>query len=326
MRIAYFINTFNSINWGGQATSNAIKYMLGREYPNAEFVALNMPELPFKKIKFFRQYYNQKLIEAILHDEIDDIYKYLSKMNVPPTIFDGYTHICFNGEGAVHARSGHLSIFMGLLYIAKHQGKKVAAVNQTIDLAGKKELESLLKKVYSHLDFVSVREPLSLQYAKDMGIRDIVMIPDATYGLPRLKEEEIDSRVQKFHLPEAYIGITGSSILKRNAHSLQKMRILLTYVKKYFEEPVVFLANAKTDIWLAHRLQKEFAFDIIEPPVKYLDAMAIISRASFIIGGRQHPNIFAYIYGIPYLPYKGNTFKNDGVAKLQEYPVAPANR
>jgi glycosyltransferase involved in cell wall biosynthesis/polysaccharide pyruvyl transferase WcaK-like protein len=323
MRIAYFINTFNSINWGGQATSNAIKYMLGRAYPNAEFVAMNMPELPFKKMKLFRQYYDQKLIAAILHDEIDNIYKYLSKMNVPPTIFDGYTHVCFNGEGAVHARSGHLSIFMGLLYIAKHQGKKVAAVNQTIDLAGNQELEALLKKVYTHLDFVSVREPLSLQYAKGIGIKDIVMIPDATYGLPRLKEKEIDKRLQKFHLPEAYIGITGSSILKRNARSLQQMRSLLTYVRKHFEQPIVFLANAKTDIWLAHRLKNEFAFEIIEPPVKYLDAIAIISRAFLIIGGRQHPNIFAYIYGVPYLPYKGNTFKNDGVALLQEYPVMP---
>ena len=28
MKIAYFINTFKSINWGGQATSSGIEYML----------------------------------------------------------------------------------------------------------------------------------------------------------------------------------------------------------------------------------------------------------------------------------------------------------
>jgi hypothetical protein len=42
-----------------------------------------------------------------------------------------------------------------------------------------------------------------------------------------------------------------------------------------------------------------------------------------LAGGRQHPNIFAYIYHIPYLPFQGNTFKNEGVAKLQRYPLLP---
>ena len=51
MRIAYFINTFKSINWGGQATSSGIKYMINETYPEAEFVPFTLPELPFKKIK-----------------------------------------------------------------------------------------------------------------------------------------------------------------------------------------------------------------------------------------------------------------------------------
>jgi len=42
-----------------------------------------------------------------------------------------------------------------------------------------------------------------------------------------------------------------------------------------------------------------------------------------LIRGRQHPNIFAYIYKVPYIPLKGNTFKNEGVAKLQDYPLLP---
>ena len=68
MKIAYFINTFNSINWGGQATSNAIQYMLSKQYPEAEFVPLDMPQLPFKKMKIFRKYYEQELIRAIMRN------------------------------------------------------------------------------------------------------------------------------------------------------------------------------------------------------------------------------------------------------------------
>jgi len=323
MRIAYFINTFNSINWGGQATSNAIKYMLSQTYPDAEFVPMNMPALPFKKMKVLRSVYERKLVEAIMQDDLENVKFYLKRMNVPSTIFQDFTHICFNGEGAVHAKSGHIRVFMGLLYMAKRQHKIVAAVNQTVDLAGDKQLEAVLTKVYNMLDFVSVREPLSLSYVQSMGINHVHLIPDAVYGLPRLSEPKIAKIVHSYALPERYIAVTGSSILKRDKSSLRYMRKILQYIIDRYTLPIVFMANAKTDIWLAHKLKEEFGFLIIEPPVKYIDAMAVISRASLVIGGRQHPNIFAYIYHVPYIPFKGNTFKNDGVAKLQHYPLMP---
>ena len=323
MKIAYFINTFNSINWGGQATSNAIKHMLASAYPDAQFVPMNMPSLPFKKMKVLRSVYERRLVESIMRDDLQSVKFYLKKMNIPETIFDEFTHICFNGEGAVHAKSGHIRLFMGLLYLAKKQKKVVAAVNQTIDLAGDKELEAVLSKVYEMLDFVSVREPLSLAYAQKIGIARMQLIPDAVYGLPRLSDEKIESTLQHYRLPKKYIAITGSSLLKRDKTSLRYMRKILTYITKRYTLPMVFMANAKTDIWLAHRLKDEFSFRIIEPPTKYIDAMAIIARAEMIIGGRQHPNIFAYMYHTPYVPFKGNTFKNDGVSKLQGYPVMP---
>jgi glycosyltransferase involved in cell wall biosynthesis len=297
--------------------------MLSNTYSEAEFVPMNMPSLPFKKMKALRFIYEKKLVEAIMMDDFENVKFYLKKMNVPYNIFDEFTHICFNGEGAIHAKSGHVRVFMGLLYLAKKQKKGVVAINQTIDLAGDKILESVLSKVYGMLDFVSVREPLSFEYAKKIGIPHVHLIPDAVYGLPRLTNSEIDKILKKYPLPQTYIGVTGSSILKRNKSSLRYMRKILSYVSQRYTDEIVFMANAKTDIWLAHKLKDEFDFIIIEPPVKYIDAIAIISRAKMIIGGRQHPNIFAYMYHVPYLPFKGNTFKNDGVAKLQNYPVLP---
>jgi len=184
MEIAYFINTFKSINWGGQATSSGIQYMLSNVYPKAKFVPLDLPDLPFKKIKLFRMYYEYRLVRSILKDDLGKVYYYLKKMNISSTIFDDFSHICFNGEGAVHYRSGHIRVFMGLLYIAKKQGKTVAAVNQTIDLNDKPILEAVLSKVYNSIDFISVREPISYDYAKRIGIKNVQLIPDAVYGLP----------------------------------------------------------------------------------------------------------------------------------------------
>lgn len=323
MKIAYFINTFKSINWGGQATSSGIKYMLTHIYPEAKFVPLNLPVLPFKKIKILRKYYENRLIQSILKDDLVQVYYYLNKMNITSTLFDGFSHICFNGEGAVHYRSGHIRIFLGLLYIAKRQGKIVAAINQTIDLNDEPILEAVLSKVYNSIDFVSVREPISYDYAKKIGIQNVKLIPDAVYGLPKMDKFEINEIASRYKLPDKYITITGSSILKRDNKSLLQVKKVIQYLQEYFHMPIVFMANAKTDIWIANKLKNDFDLRIIEPPVKYIDAIAIIANSEILIGGRQHPNIFAYIYEVPYVPFFGNTFKNEGVAKLQNYPLVP---
>ena len=105
--------------------------------------------------------------------------------------------------------------------------------------------------------------------------------------------------------------------------SLRKLAGVIAAIRTCSDLPVVFMASAKTDLWLAGRLADRGQVTVIGPPVKYHDAMAIIARSEVLVGGRQHPNIFAYIYATPYLPFAGNTFKNTGVAELQQYPVMP---
>jgi hypothetical protein len=323
MKIAYFVNSFNAINWGGQATSNGIKYMLNIEYPNAEFVPLNLPKFPFNKIKILRKYYEWKLKNAILKDDKDTVIKMLKKMNIKENIFDEFTHICFNGEGAIHTKSGHLIRLMGMLYLAKIKGKIIASINQSIDLQDNHNLEVLVAKVYNLCDFVSAREIVSFEYAKSIGIEKVQLIPDAAYGIPRLSQEEIDTRVDKYNLPKNFISVTGSSFLKKDKKSILRVARIIDILKEMLNEPIVFLANAKTDIWIAHKLKNKYNYQIIEPPVKYQDAMAIISKSKLVVGGRQHPNIFAYEYNTPYVPFGANTIKNLGVGRLQKYPLEP---
>jgi polysaccharide pyruvyl transferase WcaK-like protein len=325
MKIAYFINTFKSTNWGGQATSNGIKYLLSKEYPNAKFIPVDLPDLPFKKIKLLRTYYDKALLNALLKDDKQSVIKILKKMNIQENFFESYTHICFNGEGAVHFKSGHLIRFMGLLYLAKLKGKYVASINQTIDLNNNEKLEKLISKVYNLCDFVSVREPISFELAQKIGIEKCILIPDAVYGLPIIESKEINDIVQKYSLPDKYITVTGSSALKRDYKSLKKMKNVLLSIKNNFPKiPIIFMVNAKTDSYLAKKLKKEFDLTIIESAkVNYHEAMAIFAKSCLLVGGRQHPNIFAYIYKVPYIAFDGNTFKNKGVAKLQEYPIKP---
>jgi hypothetical protein len=324
VRIAYFINTFNGINWGGQATSNGIQYLLSKEYPGATFVPLDLPELNYSKVKILRWYKNYRLIHSVLNDDEPSVIKILEEMRIPPNLFSGFSHVCFNGEGAIHGNSGHIPRLMALLYMARKQGLNVASVNQTIDFPKPHSLYAkLLVDTYNKVDFLSVREPLSLKHAQELGIKNIHLIPDAVYGLPKLTTQKLQALYEKTNVNKPYIAITGSSILKKNHASLKKMEALLRYITKRTQLPIVFLANAKTDIWIAHKLQKRFDYAIIEPPVKYETAISVIANATMLIGGRQHPNIFAYMYDIPYIPLCGNTHKNEGVGQLQNYPIAP---
>ncbi len=323
MKIAYFVNSFKSINWGGQATSFGIKHLIEENYPNATFVPLDLPPFPMNKIRIFRIFWEKKLTNAIFADDFNSIIKYLKKLNIKEDFFDNFTHVCFNGEGAIHAKSGHLIRLMGMLYLAKMKGKIIASINQSIDLNNDHNLEALVSKVYNLCDFVSAREPISFEYAKSIGIEKVQLIPDAAYGVPKLSQEEIDLRVEKYNLPEKFISVTGSSFLGKDKKSVLRVARIIDILKETLNEPIIFLANAKTDIWIAHKLKNKYNYQVIEPPVKYQDAMAIISKSRLVVGGRQHPNIFAYEYHTPYVSFGANTIKNLGVGRLQKYPLDP---
>jgi hypothetical protein len=322
MRIACFLNTSGSINWGCQATFEGVRYLLQRDYPQAGFVPFDLPPAPRRMFRQLRRFHERKLGNAIISNDAAGVRRWLARLGLAPELLDGFTHICFNGEGAVHFRSGHLLRCMGLLYLLAPD-RRVAAVNQTIDLGNDPWLEQVVACVYNRIDTVAVREPVSLRYAQRAGIRNVRLIPDAVYGLPRMTPAQITALVEARDLPEHYITLTGSSALRPDRQSLRRMRTVITSIRACSDHPFVFMASAKTDLWLAARLAKDGLVRVIGPEVKYRDAMAIIARSGLLVGGRQHPNIFAWIYGTPYLPFAGNTFKNAGVAELQQYPVKP---
>ncbi|QGM26852.1 hypothetical protein GJD93_03710 [Acinetobacter towneri] len=330
LRIAYFINTLKSTNWGGQATSTGIQHLIAREYPEAEFVPIDLPDLPFKKLKLLRAYYEKKLLQALTHNDHKNILFFLKKMNIQENFFDGFTHVCFNGEGAVHYKSGHLIRFLGLLYLAKYKNKKVASINQTVDLNNQHKLDKAVAQVYGLCDFISVREPISYHYLKSIGLNQVNLIPDAVYGLPKLSENEITSTLDKFGLVnQKFITMTGSSSLNRDAKSFHQMQKIIDLLVKSQHLPIVFLSNAKTDQYLIRQIidsDEQLAKNIqivTSAEAHFNEAIALISGSEILIGGRQHPNIFAFIYKTPYLPLDGNTFKNLGVAQLQDYSIEP---
>ncbi|MDD3774912.1 MAG: polysaccharide pyruvyl transferase family protein [Sulfurovaceae bacterium] len=326
MKIAYFPNTARSINWGGQATSEGIKKLIKETYPDAEFIPLDLPLFPLHKIRIFRIFLEKQLANAILEDDRNKVIKYLKKLNIDDSFFDNIDTVCFNGEGAVHPKSGYLMRFMGMLYEYKKRGAFVAVLNQTVDLGNDKFLKKIIKKVYSMVDYLAVREPVSQRELQGLGLNP-ELVGDAVYALGRYSYEQIDTLVSDLDLPGKFIAVTGSSYLRRDGRSLKMLDKLLEEIQKFYKDvPIYFLANAKTDIYLAKKLQLKYGFIIFAAPKeKYQRAIAVISKAYLVIGGRQHPNIFAAMYGVPFIPFQGNTHKMNGVVELLNYPMKVLN-
>lgn len=324
MKIVYYVDSSDAVNWGGQATSAGIRHLVEKTYPGATFTPVKFGELPFKNATFLRKIPNLLIFWCVKNNHVDLLKRVLHWYGVDRDIYRQYDVVCFNGEGAIHDRSGHYFRLLGSLFAFKRSGVRVYSLNQTVDIRPGSLHAKMMQLVYPALDRVAVREPVSLRLMDTLGIR-AELVGDAAYALPRLSDEERRTRFARFGIATPFIAITASSAMKRNRKAVRQIERLVE-VARQFDRPLVFLANTKTDLYVAKKLAPKYALRVISyTDAGYLDAIAIISMADLVIGGRQHPNIFAAKYGVPFIGLAGNTHKMSGVAELLAYPVPVFN-
>lgn len=316
MKIAFFLNTLKSDNWGSLATSNALRKMVEKCCDEPEFTPVDFSPLPTITGKVLKSYCNNRLMQSVLKDDEAGIARWLEILGVDMGALSGFDKVCFNGEGAVHCRSGHIVRLLSSVYYMKKQGAYVSALNQTVDIpvdAGL--LVRFVKKVFSSIDYVAVREPVSKRLLASIDIH-AELVPDAVFSMERMSEDELDERVRGCGVSGAYVCVTGSSSLRKNRASVYAMGKLLDAVSQSYGGKIIFLANTKTDRYLANKLSVKYKFKIVSNNCSYLDAIAVIARSDGLLGGRQHPALFAAIYGVPICVFEGNTHKMSGILEL----------
>lgn len=320
MKIAYYVDSSSAVNWGGQATSAGIRHLVEKTYPDAEFVPVRFRRLPFRNMTFLRRFLDLAVCWAVERDDLSLLIGILHAYGVDRDLYDRFDVVCFNGEGAIHDKSGHVFRLVGSLYAFKRKGVRVYAVNQTVDVKPDGLAAKLLKLVFPVLDRVAVREPRSLSLMKSLGL-SAELIGDAAYALPLMTPTEIQERFRRFLIDKPFIAVTASSFLRRDSASVARMDRLLKTLTG-LKLSLVFLANTKTDLYISKQLQQKYGLKIVDYEMAdYLDAIAIIAMADLVVGGRQHPNIFAAKYGVPFVGLDGNTHKMRGVAELLNYPI-----
>ena len=90
---------------------------------------------------------------------------------------------------------------MGMLYEFKQRGAFVSALNQTVDLGNNKFIQDVVKKVYSMVDYLAVREPVSQRELQKLGLNP-ELVADAAYALGSFSKEKIDILIADLNLPQ----------------------------------------------------------------------------------------------------------------------------
>lgn len=320
MRIVNYIDNSKAVNWGGQAMFAGISHLVKTSYPEAEFVPLKFSKLPLRSLPFLRAIPDLLIYQCVKRGRLGLLKAVLHWYGVKRDLYDQFDVVCFNGEGAIHEKSGHFFRLVGSLHAFKMSGKRVYSLYQTIDVTPGSLRARLLQLVYPTLDRVEVREPVSLRMMERLGLKG-ELGGDAAYAMPRIPDDERRALAAPFDLGKPFIAVTASSALERDPSSVAVMDRLLGALGGLGRE-LVFLANTKTDLYLAEKLAARHRFRVIDyDQAKYREAVAIISMADLIVGGRQHPNIFAAEYGVPFIGLSGNTHKMRGVAEMLNHPV-----
>lgn len=324
MNISILNDTSKTSNWGCAATVAGLKAALTTAFPGSSLASIELQPLPFRKIKLLRTRATNALADC-LEDSghtTATLAGRLQKLNFNLEDYPLPDRLILNGEGDIHSRSGHLLRLLGIAKLFKESGVRVSAVNQSVDLVVGSRQATILSKIYNSLDFVSVREPVSLRLLEQIGVSNARVVPDAAFSITPATRAEKDAVRDKLELPEQYVCLTGSSdISKRSGDKFIKV---YEGLKKVAGLPVIMMASTKTDKALAKQLQAhDPAVRVMTDAYDYRSALAVIAESDLLVGGRFHPIIFAAREGTPVVPFKGNTHKMEGLMELLTYPVDP---
>lgn len=326
MKITLLNDTSDSVNWGCQATSYGIKDIIKSHFQDAKFDTVTNPKLPVRSFKPYRTYLNRALLKLLSENTANKqkLHRQLKGLNFPQLPKPLPDRIYLNGEGMLHAKSGHLPRLLGTLMHYKNHGVWVGAINQTIDLPEDSLELEVLVQVFNSIDHVTVRDPYSYELLRGAGVKNCQLVPDAAFYCAIPESEEVETVRRQFDLPKEYIALTGSSAL--SGKSFEEFFGVYKTVKKKTNMPIVLLGNTKTDYQLSEKVRRlDSSSILISNPATFRQAMAVIAGAEFFVSGRFHPIIFAARAGTAIIPLTANTHKNQGLLKLLEYPVEAIN-
>lgn len=337
-------------NWGAQASAELLKHQLANETharlevltwdwlrSNARKITLPMAgKFTFQSSASFLGRVASKLIgepdnpyPLIMDDFNSYADRWLNRYPSPAVKefmkkAEGSDAIVFNAENSIYRNTieGRRALF--LVWLTKTRLKKISCViNQTAHLTGVKPvLNAIVRHVYPKMDLVTCREPVSQRQLSQMGLQNILCIPDPVFGFERDSTVKDKTRLwlSSKHLVSRQffcLSTSGLPSSKPDAHQNGAICELVTRIKNLGLEAVVLAKDPHCSFLeaVAHRTGSCF----FGPEHHYSELPELFDNAAFLISGHYHYNIFASLSGCPFIPMSTNNHKMEGLCELLDW-------
>jgi polysaccharide pyruvyl transferase WcaK-like protein len=295
-----------------------LKYIVKNVYLAIHRKVSDKTFIPYK-LSLYEEYY-QKMIKG-------EILQYEKNM------IEWADIIYINGEGNIvngtdkygkYRTGGLYVLFIAWISRIKYQ-KKTCIVNHTVDPANGDILQ-IISALYSNLDMVYVRETLSLDKLKSIGIDNARFVPDALfYYHPQNNWKPSDKLLNQIDFSQPYICIGDSSGI-RNSYNQVKWNVvevlseLIVNLKEIIPQ-VIFVDGyngSNSDIVSLIRKNKLGYVNLNN--CSYHDLYYVLKNATIFISGRWHASILSVLAGTPILLWGSDSHKTRSLYTLLEYP------
>lgn len=317
--VLYANDTFNTYHHGSSATSHAILKMIQNKTQRVECIPMpdiceNVSIYPstiidFTSDEFFGAWKEQNytLVEAISRSK----------------------QIVVNGEGCLSAYCPGTLNLLYFIHVAQSRYKKPCSlINHSLcvrDIMGRnaeeqnvnvKEFKKIIELVYSNLHFSAVREQKSLDELKQM-------LPNGRF---ELSFDCMALYVQNFYSAaqqeKHYITISGGNALPENyvdivGESLNVLKGIYKDAEMVFLFSDIPMSNTTTDMDVYKEISEKSAFPIRLISVKTTQEwLNIIESSCFLISGRFHHSIAAFMLDTPFAAFPTDTHKLESALEM----------
>ena len=302
-------------NWGCKATSKGLLKLIEKAYPHA-------------RIRKRPIHFAKSPGEYQLPSSINEFDTYLSsRIHTSPEFkwFDWADVIMLNGEGSMHewpnpnVRPEPYLRMLEVYAVSRFfPNKKIMTINQSVDYWSD-EFAGWIKRAYQSCDYISVREPRSLGRLRRLDLKQTKLVPDAAFLTVSVPEQKACAFLTERGINEGYIAVFFGENVGRAG--IDKLEDFLRGLQQRLDRQVVLFSAPYPDTAVVRELQSR-----LELPVIGLEAypemlVGILSRASLILSGRFHCCIFSALARTPFVPFRSNTDKIEGLVELLNYPV-----
>lgn len=328
-------------NWGIKACIDGLKNILEKIHPEFELDGIPHsymhkkyswePTLLNRKIFNENSRVAKKLLDEYhLLPKVADEFEYIAELWLSGNGGKGatdfvkrvkeYDILVFNAEGSTYRDNiGAIKGLFMLWFVKTKLDKKAYFLNGSVTLTlVDATLPAMIKKVFSCIDGVGVREPYSYNniLAFYPQLTNIKMYPDSVFSLD-FNKDVLTEKIKRLDFLEKEYFCFSLSMLPmdyRKSRDKSSLVYIIKELKKIVPNAVLLAKDVEDQI--LKDVAKDTGSYFVGADFDYKDVMSIFSCAKFLFSGRYHHLIFATKVGCPCIPIASSSHKIHGLANL----------